>query len=300
MKKLCYTIILIVIILLAFIFKKDIYSFYYDNFVPIEKKVSVLEKNNYYRDYDFKYVQNTTNFIPHNKQEILNIYYTIVNSGMTDFIFFCPKDYDNCSKDISDIAHDQDTISNINNFIHPYNSFKSLQTEVDTLGKVTIKTEKIYDEKSIIILNYKVDEIYNKLIKENDDLTLKIKRIHDYIINNTSYDKERSDKKIIKYESDKAYGVLIEGYGLCSGYTDAMMLFLEKMNIKNAKISTDNHIWNYLYVNDKWLHLDLTWDDPISSNGKNILDDTYFLIDSTKLKEIEKLEHNYNENIYAN
>ncbi len=151
----------------------------------------------------------------------------------------------------------------------------------------------------IVILNYKVDDIIKKNIKETDTLKEKIKKIHDYIIDNTTYDKDRSDKKIVNYKSDNAYGVLVENYGLCGGYTDAMMLFLEKLNIPNYKIATENHVWNYVKVDDKWLHLDLTWDDPITEDDKNILDDSYFLITNEELANLEKEEHNYDINIFS-
>ncbi len=300
MRKLALLLMFLIIAFFAYQYRENIYEIYYRFFVPIEKKVSILEKNKYYRDYSFSYVQNTDNFIPHDKKDIKNIYYTIVNSGMTNFTFYCPSDYENCINDVNDLANDQNAISNINNFVHPYNSFKTLKTEVDTTGKVNIQIEKVYDDEMIIILNYKVEEILADTIKDSDDVKNRIKKIHDYIINNTTYDKDRSDKKIIKYKSDNAYGVLIEKYGLCGGYTDAMMLFLESFNLKNYKIATENHIWNYLNLDDKWLHLDLTWDDPITDNGKNILDDTYFLISDRDLRSIEKEEHNYNADIYSN
>ena len=104
--------------------------------------------------------------------------------------------------------------------------------------------------------------------------------------------------KIVKYKSDNAYGVLIENYGLCGGYTDAMMLFLERFQIPNYKIATENHIWNYVKIDDRWLHLDLTWDDPITENEKNILDDTYFLITDDELMSLEKEDHTYNADIF--
>ena len=151
----------------------------------------------------------------------------------------------------------------------------------------------------IILLNYKVDEIIKNEIDDSDDIKTKIKKIHDYIINNTTYDKERSDKKIINYKSDNAYGVLIEKYGLCGGYTDAMMLFLEKFNLPNYKIATENHVWNYVKIDNEWLHLDLTWDDPVAVDGKNILDDSYFLISDDSLLDTEKDEHVYNADIYT-
>lgn len=299
MRKLLYLVLFSVLIFLAYRYRDSIHEIYYEIFVSIEDKVTKLEPNDYYRDYGFSYAKNTTNFIPNNKKDILNIYYTIVNSGMTEFTFYCPKDYSNCIEDVNDVANDQNTVSNINNFVHPYNSFKTLKTEVDATGKITIQIEKVYDDEMILILNYKVDEVIKKEIKETDDIKTKIRRIHDYIINNTTYDKKRSDEKIIKYKSDNAYGVLIENYGLCGGYTDAMMLFLERFKIPNYKIATENHIWNFVNLNDEWYHLDLTWDDPVASNGKPILDHSFFLIDDDELKSKEQEQHAYNADIYA-
>ena len=299
-RKIIHLLILIVIFYFAYQYRENIYEVYNHYFVPIEKKITKLEKNEYFRNYDFNYVQNTTNFIPHSKKEIKNIYYTIVNSGMNSFTFYCPKDYETCISDVNDLANDQNIISNINNFVHPFNSFKTLKTEVESTGKVHIEIEKLYDKEMIIILNYKVDEIIKNNIKDTMTIKEKIRKIHDYIIDNTKYDKNRSDQKIVKYKSDNAYGVLIENHGLCGGYTDSMMLFLEKFKIPNYKISTENHIWNYVKVNDEWLHLDLTWDDPVTTNGKDVLDDSYFLIDDNALHEIEKTEHNYDTNIYGN
>lgn len=299
MRKLLYLIIFVFLIYLAYQYRDSIHELYYNNFVSIDEKISKLEKNDYYRDYNFSYAKNINDFIPQNKKDILNIYYTIVNSGMKDFVFFCPNEYTDCVNDVNDIANDQNTISNINNFVHPYNSFKTLQTEVDSNGQVNVHIEKVYDDEMIILLNYKVDEILKNETNEDDDIKTKVKKIHNYIINNTTYDKDRSDRKIINYKSDNAYGVLIEHYGLCGGYTDAMMLFLEKLKLPNYKIATENHVWNYVEVNDEWLHLDLTWDDPVTSDGKEILDDSYFLIDDDELKGMEKEEHSYNADIYA-
>lgn len=299
MKRVLMLALFILVIFVAYSYRENIYEIYYSYFVPTEEKVTKLEKNNYYRNYDFSYVQNVEKFVPKNKNDILNIYYTIVNSGMNNFTFYCPNEYINCIDDVNDLANNQNMVSNINNFVHPYNSFKTLKTQTDTTGKVIIEIEKVYDDEMIIILNYKVDDIIKENITNDMDIKTKIRKIHDYIINNTAYDKDRSDQKIINYKSDNAYGVLIENHGLCGGYTDAMMLFLEKFNIPSYKIATENHIWNYVNVDGEWLHLDLTWDDPVSSDGKNILDDSFFLISDNELKNIEKEEHVYNADIYT-
>ena len=138
----------------------------------------------------------------------------------------------------------------------------------------------------------------NQLVKDSMSDKEKIKAIHDYIINNTKYDSDRSDLKIVKYKSNIAYGPLIEGYGLCGGYTDAMALFLDYFNIPNFKIISENHVWNAVKINNKWYHLDLTWDDPVATSGKDVLEYTFFLINTKKLESLEKEQHIYDKNVF--
>ena len=297
-KKFLKVTFLILLLLAIYNYRKDIYNFYYDYLIPSEDKISKLENNKYYREYNFNYVSNTNKFIPENKQDILNIYYTVINSGMNEFTFYCSNEYLTCQDDVSDIANDQNILSNINNFVHPYNSFKSIQTEISSSGEVNLEVSKVYDEKMIYLIDYEIEKIISKEITDKMNDKEKIKKIHNYIINNTKYDQDRSDNKITNYSSDNAYGVLTENYGVCGGYTDTMMLFLERFDIKSIRISSENHIWNYVYLDDEWFHLDLTWDDPISNDNKDILDDTYFLINSDTLKEFESEEHYFDESIY--
>ena len=91
---------------------------------------------------------------------------------------------------------------------------------------------------------------------------------------------------------------MIDGYGLCGAYADAMAIFLEKLGIDNYKVASDSHIWNLVKLNNKWLHLDLTWDDPIMSDGSNKLEKLFLLIDNKELKKLNVEKHNYNKNIY--
>ncbi len=300
MKKLLTYTFVIISIFIVYSKRNDIYKVYMRLFDNVSYSITPLEKNKYYKEQDYKYVKITDKFVPENKQDILNIYYTVVNSGMDHFTFYCDDKYVTCLSDMENIANDQTTISTINNFVHPYNSFNTVETEIDSRGIINLTINHVYSEEMKILINYKIDEIYKEVYKDSNSLEDNIKAFHDYIINHTEYDKERADSKIVKYKSDNAYGVLIEGIGLCGGYTDTMALFLDKLNVKNYKVSTNNHTWNRVNVNDKWLHLDLTWDDPISEDGKNVLDHNYFLITTSELKNIEKNEHNYDANVYDN
>lgn len=300
MKKILYFVVFILLFSLTFYYKEDI-LIYYNKYLSNAKQVPTsLEKNEYYRNYNFKYVTNTDNFSPNTKQDILNIYYTIINSGMENFTFYCPDTYETCLDDVKDIAYNKTVLSNINDFVHPYNSFNQIETSFDSLGEINIKVIHNYTEEMEIILNYKVDEIIKNKITDDMDTVNKIRIIHDYIVNNTKYDQNRSDKNIFEYKSNNAYGVLIEGYGICSGYTDSMMLFLEKLNIKSYKVSSENHVWNKVFINNNWYNLDLTWDDPVNSDGSDSLEHTFFLVNDDEMLKNDKTEHTYNEDVYKN
>lgn len=298
MKKYIVLFVLTILLVITYFNREKLVVFYVDHFIKEEKKVDPPKNNHYARDIDFHYVQLTSNFSPNTKQEVLNIYYTILNSGVDEFTFYCQEEDTECMDYVKFLAKDQTVLSHINNFVHPYNSFKHIVTMYDSLGKVIVTIEKYYSKEKIEEINQKIDELYPQLVNSNLSQESNIKAIHDYIINTSRYDKERSDSKIVKYDSDIAYGNLIQGIGLCGGYTDSMALFLERMGIKNYKISSENHVWNVVYLNQKWYHLDLTWDDPISEDGKDNLEYNFFLITSEELKTLEDAQHNFNQEIY--
>lgn len=297
MKKFIIFVCLVLVLGLCYFYRENIMLFYYDKFVYANKNVDPPKKNSYYRDYDFEFVKNTDTFSPNNYQDLLNIYYTVLNSGVDEFSFFCPKNYEDCLSEVDSLANDNTTLSNINNFVHPYNSFSDIKTRYNDLGKVTIEINKVYSKEKIKEINTKIEQILNK-IKLTNDSQENIKSIHDYIINTSKYDTDRSDNNIANYDSDTAYGNLLQGYGLCGGYADSMELFLEQLHIKSFKVASDNHIWNAVNLNKKWYHLDLTWDDPVSKNKQDILEYNFFMITTDELKELKTNQHNYDKNVY--
>ncbi len=262
------------------------------------QEVNLEFKNSYYLKYNFKSVNSVDEFSLKNKNDLLNLYYTIINNGNDTFEFYCPETYKNCLNDINDLANNPQELSIINGYVHPYNSFDTIETLYNSLGKVNLTIKKTYSPYIIESINAKVEEIVKNEVKEEKDTRKIIKIIHDYIINHAKYDKERTDKNIINYNSNTAYGVLFEGYGICSGYSDAMAIFLNYYGIPNFKVASENHVWNAVYLDNKWYHLDLTWDDPIVTSGEEILDDTYFLITNEELKKLNDSQHHYNEQKY--
>ncbi len=284
----------ITFIALCYFFKNDIDFFLLQR--RIERTYGNTAPNSYFIEDNFEYVNNHEELEVNSRQDIIDTIYYLINSGTSYSERYCGKEYKDCYEDMNEISNSESTLSILNNFVHPYNTYNSIKFSFnDEIIKITI--EHTYTEDDIKILNTKVDEIIKNNITDNMVIKDKIKAIHDYIINNTDYDTKKTDNpKDTTYKSNTAYGVLIQGYGICSGYSDAMKIFLDKFNVVNYKINNDEHIWNLVQLNGKWYHLDLTWDDPISQ--KNITRDNYFLIDNNTLNLLKDNEHNFNGNIF--
>lgn len=292
--------ITLIIIGVLFFYQQDLQKAYYSFLRSYRDESSNLDnKNEYYRDYDFEFVQNVDDLYPMSRQDLLNIFYTAINTGMDDFTFYCPEEFSSCLDEVENLANDQELLSHINNFVHPFNGFNHIETQYDSLGEVNIHIEKSYTDEQIQEVSDRVSELVDQLIVPTDTDINNILRVHDYIIDHSVYDSNRSDYNDTTYHSDIAYGPLLEGYGICGGYTDAMQLFLEEMGIESYKVSSEQHVWNAVYLNHQWLHLDLTWDDPVTTTGQNVLEHDFFLIDTPTLFSIEQTEHQFDTSIYS-
>lgn len=278
-------------------YEDEIYLYYRDHILKVKDDIKI-EKNQYYNDKNYAYVQNTDDFVVKSKKHLLNVFYTIINSGTDNFTFYCDDSYTECKNDIIALSEDKDTLSNINNFVHPFNSFRNVKTSFDKYGEVNLEVNKLYTNEDINIINKKVDEIISKEIKNKMNNKQKIEIIHNYIINHGRYATDTVREKNPNKSYNKANDILIEGYGLCSAYADAMAIFLNRLGIDNYKIANSIHVWNLVNVDKKWLHLDLTWDDPITSNGKDKLETIFLLIDNKRLAQLKIDKHNYDKNVY--
>lgn len=274
------------------------FSSSFDQLMFNSPKIIEPEINLYHRAYNYEFVSTSTDFIPANYNDLLNIYYTVLNNGWDTFTFYCPSNYKNCLADLKKISNDEELLSNINNFVDPRNSYSTIKTLYDETGEITIKIKHLYEEQEINEINKEIDKIIAEKLKDSMTPEEKIKIIHDYIINNTKYDLNAAKGLKTTYDSSRIQGVLYDHYAICSGYADTMAVFLNKLNLNNYKISSATHVWNAVKINDKWVHLDLTWDDPVSE-----VDDLtyeYYLIHTEKLEELNKnkTEHTFDKEIF--
>lgn len=289
------SLVVIVMIILNF----DIIVDKLKDIVYVRPELVINPSNDYTKKYDFNYVKQVDEYIPYNYKDLENIFFSVLNQGWDEFTFYCPKEYEECLNDVAKLSYDEVLLSDINNYVHPYNSYSTIRTLYDDTGEITIKIKHLYSDSEIKKIDNDIDLIMNNLIDDKMDDNEKIKVLHDYIINNTKYDVLRANEGTSSYDSSRILGVLYDHYSICSGYTDIMAVMLYKLGIPNFKVASETHVWNAVYLNGEWLHLDLTWDDPVSTSGKDILDHTYFLINNDILESLEDTkEHTYNKNVY--
>ena len=287
-KNILYTILLMLIVYFVYINLDDITKDL-KALIISKNDLVIKEPNSYKVDYTFENFNYKISYVPYNKEELIDIYFNVLNNGYNEFTFYCPKEYKSCTKDVESIGNDSKLMSNINNYVHPYNSFKTIKTKVSSNNEITLEIQKKYSEEKINKINELVNNVISELDLNNiDDLT-KIERIHNYILNHTVYDKNTNN-----FDINSAYGSLIEGHAVCSGYADAFSIFMNIYKIPNIRVSSENHLWNLVYINGKWLHIDLTWDD--SENNK--YDNNYFLITKEKLVSLDTKEHNFDESFF--
>lgn len=302
----CISLIVIVLLNLDTISNKVI------GLIDSTPKVEIQPGNDYTKSVGYKFVTLSKDYIPYSYDDILNILYSAINNGWEQFTFYCPTEYTNCIKDMEKISDDSVLLTHLNNFVHPYNSFTNLKSSIAESGEISLKITYLYTKEDIDYINKSVKDIIKKTIKKDMNDYEKIKSVHDYIINNTKYDVERNENGDSNSDSYKATGLLKDHLATCNGYSDIMAILLSAMGYDNYKIATTpdeisysatGHVWNAVKVGNEWLHLDLTWDDPVSNDGKDYLYHKYFLVTNEEMQEADKgdvviEEHNFNKAIY--
>lgn len=91
----------------------------------------------------------------------------------------------------------------------------------------------------------------------------KIKSIHDSIAAMTTYDPYVNDATKQDPYAHQPVGALIGNHiAVCEGYAESFKLICDREGIPCVIVTGDNHMWNYVQMEDgKWYMLDITWDD---------------------------------------
>lgn len=150
-------------------------------------------------------------------------------------------------------------------------------------------------------LTQKVEEITAQ-IGENWTPLQKALYLHDYIATHGQYD--TISKVDVENEIDErrrdAYGMLIDGIGVCQGYTMAYRLLLKRVGIESGTVTSDsmNHVWNLIQIDGSWYHVDVTWDDP-TGDLIGLSQHTYFCLSEEKIKTTNNGAHSATDFKYS-
>ena len=137
-----------------------------------------------------------------------------------------------------------------------------------------------------------------KAMKLLDGVTDPVKKaliLHDHIVTICDYDEEARDKKDPSPLARTAYSVLVRHRAVCEGYAMAYRYLLNLAGIRSEEVLSDsmNHCWNYLCLNGKWYHVDVTWDDPVY-HGRRPKDPAisheYFLLSDAKISAKDHMD----------
>lgn len=131
-------------------------------------------------------------------------------------------------------------------------------------------------------------EVLSNIIVPNMTQIEKAKAIHDYIVTNAKYDYDNYMKNSVPVQDYTAYGILINGTGVCQGYASAFNLLAKMSGIKSIAVNGTAgggiHMWNMAMLDGKIGYIDTTWDDPIPDKSGQIIYN-YFDISESQISK---------------
>ncbi|MCH5210811.1 MAG: hypothetical protein J1F01_07595 [Oscillospiraceae bacterium] len=155
-------------------------------------------------------------------------------------------------------------------------------------------------------LQGEVSRIVSTAQKETNDID-KALYVHDYLVDTIEYDND-TYREISSgtgsgmiYVSSTAYGGIISRKAVCSGYSAAFQLIMQRLGIpcgraSGSKAGGGNHEWNYILLDGDFYYIDVTWDDPqmVDSESDNLDNKSYdfFCVTTNELEKTHVIDEN--------
>ena len=151
-----------------------------------------------------------------------------------------------------------------------------IQIEKSMFGKKCLLTG-IHSKSQVEIMNKDLKETSNKIItfvkeKSTDEYSLLI-NLYNALQKNIRYNTEEIQANAkgtsISPASHNAYGAIINKKAVCDGFSSAFALLAKKLgfdcmlvvgNSAYSSTSFTNHAWNIIKIQEKFYHIDVTWD----------------------------------------
>ncbi len=149
--------------------------------------------------------------------------------------------------------------------------------------------ETLDNKKAVFDKNF--DEIVTKA-KGKTDTFEKILFVYDSILDSAEYDKALSDSEDFDNLGVTAYGCLVEGKTICSGYALAFNSIMRELGFEcgvefsnyeneSSKNDEEEHVWNYCRIDGEYYYFDLTWDE-LEDDDKSLTDHSHMYFGITK------------------
>ena len=116
-----------------------------------------------------------------------------------------------------------------------------------------------------------------------------VKGVYEYIIGNTVYDISQMDQS--------CYSVLVNGRGVCAGYTNAFHYILHRLGIDCIYVKGvskgEDHAWSMVRLDGDWYQVDVTWGDPVMDDGSQTISYDYLMLTDPEMLK----DHSYSGDI---
>ena len=176
-------------------------------------------------------------------------------------------------------------------------------------------------------LENEVDAVINFVRQKSQTSQYELlKSIYEYLQSNVTYDEQELDncgKRGLSRTpmAHNAYGALVKKSAVCDGISSAFSLIAKRLGIECMVVSGksafrttgfNEHAWNIIKINNKYYHIDATWDINKFSELKEYaydyfcLEDDEIIIDhdwdikTTPACTHSDLSYYFKNNIYAN
>lgn len=144
-----------------------------------------------------------------------------------------------------------------------------------------------------LVVDAKVDEILSSLELDGKSEIEKVIAIHDYVADTSRFSEmvslglTKEQEKELYPNVFSAYGVLVEGSGVCNGFAASMVRLYRQAGIYCKYIRSTTHAWNIVEIDGKFYNLDCSWDCDSDNELNNKFTHKWFLKANSDFEQSE-------------
>ena len=152
-------------------------------------------------------------------------------------------------------------------------------TETETDTTIELEVKYILDQETAQSYKEAYDAKVNEIVaaaKEIPELFDRVLYVYDTIMAGAEYDTQLAEMDETDHVNLSAYGCLVAGKTVCSGYALAFRSIMDKLDIECGVEFNSyqfysgwlvGHVWNYCKLDGEYYYFDLTWDDTSLESG---------------------------------